>query len=79
MLMVTHRMLQVIVLKVINSLENDSIKLFEWFVNNQMKANKDKCHLLLSGSKNITINVEHKILGKCVCEKLLGVNVDYKL
>ena len=34
---------------VFNSLENDSVKLFKWFVNNQMKANKNKCHLLISG------------------------------
>ena len=34
---------------VFNSLENDSVELFQWFVNNQMKANKNKCHLLISG------------------------------
>ena len=31
---------------IINSLENDSIKLFKWFVDIEMKGNKDKCHLL---------------------------------
>ena len=30
---------------VINSLKNDSVKLFNWFSDNQMKANSDKCHL----------------------------------
>ena len=44
-----------------------------------MKANKDKCHLLIGGSENITINVDGNIIGKNICEKLLGVNVDYKL
>ena len=39
---------------VINSLENVSITLFKWFEDNQMKANKDKCHLLMSRSENIT-------------------------
>ena len=39
---------------VINALENDSIKLFKWLADNQMKANKDKCHLLISSSENIT-------------------------
>ena len=34
----------------INSHENDSTKLFKWFADNQMKANQDKCHLLISGS-----------------------------
>ena len=44
-----------------------------------MKANKDKCRLRISCSDNITINVDGNILGKSICEKLLGVNVDYKL
>ena len=35
--------------KVIKSLEEDSIKLFQWFSDNQMKANHDKCHLLVRG------------------------------
>ena len=44
-----------------------------------MKAKKDKCHLLISGSENITINVDGNITKKSICEKLLGLNVDYKL
>ena len=38
---------------VINSLENVSITLCKWFADNQMKANKDKCHLLISCSENV--------------------------
>ena len=64
---------------VINSLENVSITLFKWFADNQMKTNKDKCHLLVSCSENITINVDGNIIGKSICEKFLGVNIDYKL
>ena len=45
---------------VINSLENVSVTLFKWFADNQIKANKDKCHLLISCSENITINVDGK-------------------
>ena len=30
---------------VIKSLEDDSINLFKWFLDNQMKANSNKCHL----------------------------------
>ena len=33
-------------LNVITSLENPAEKLFEWFTNNHIKANHDKCHLL---------------------------------
>ena len=55
---------------VINLLESNSIKLIKWFVDNQMKANKDKCHLLISHGKNITINIDDVIIGKSICEKL---------
>ena len=44
-----------------------------------MKSKRDKCHLLISGSENITINVDGNIIEKSICEKLLGLNVDYKL
>ena len=44
-----------------------------------MKANKDKCHLLISGCENIIINADGNIIGKSICKNLLGVNVDYKL
>ena len=43
------------------------------------ESKKDKCHLLISCSENITINVDGNIIGKSFCEILLGVNVDYKL
>ena len=43
-----------------------------------MKAKKGKCHLLISGSENITINIDGNIIEKNICEKL-GLNVDYKL
>ena len=35
-------------LNVITSLENAAEKPFEWFINNHMKANHDKCHLIIS-------------------------------
>ena len=34
---------------------------------------------LISGSENITINVDGNIIGESIIEKLLGVNVDLKL
>ena len=42
--------------EVIKSLEKDSIKLFQWFSDNQMKANYNKCHLLVNGKNNVTMN-----------------------
>ena len=34
-----------------NRLEHDSYLAIEWFENNSMKLNQDKCHLLVSGFK----------------------------
>ena len=31
---------------------------------------------LISGSENITINVDGNIIGESICEKLVGVKVD---
>ena len=41
---------------VLDSLENASSKLLDWFSNNQMKANPGKCHLL----KSATASINHK-------------------
>ena len=58
---------------VINSLENDSIKLLKCFAGNQMISNKDKHHVLISDTENITINVDSNITKK-KNEKLSGGN-----
>ena len=38
---------------VIRILEHDSTKLFKWFSDNMMKANKDKCHLIVSSNEHV--------------------------
>ena len=39
---------------VINKLEESTNKLFQWFRNNHMKANADKCHLLVTGNYEVS-------------------------
>ena len=56
---------------VIKSLENTSVELFEWFSDNQMKANPDKCHFITSESKDLVINVENNQITNSKCENLL--------
>ena len=58
---------------VIRTLENDSVRLFKWFSNNQTKANKDKCHLLLSNKERVTIKIGETEIKSSNCEKLLGI------
>ena len=66
-------------LNVITSLENGAEKLFEWFANNHMKANHDKCHLLMSTLTPISIKVKDYIKKNTDNEKLLCVTADANL
>ena len=61
---------------VIRSLENDFVRLFKWFSDNQMKANKDKCHLLLSNKEKVTMKIGETEIKSSNCEKLLGIKID---
>lgn len=58
MRMTTNHVRSNIIEDVIKSLEKDSMNLFKQSRNNQMKPNKDKRNLLISGGKNITINID---------------------
>ena len=42
---------------VIASLEQVSEDLFNWFKNNRLKSNADKCHVLVSTNKSIGVNI----------------------
>ena len=53
--------------------------LFQWFMDNQMKANPDKCHFICSTNDTVNLIVENQIIGNSKSEKLLGVNFGYKL
>ena len=63
----------------IRILENDSIKLFKWFSDNMMKANKDKCHLIVSSDEHVSMKLEKIEIEGSNCERLLGVKIDSKL
>ena len=65
--------------EVLECLDNASVKLFEWFSNNQMKANPDKCHLLTSSMTRTSINIKGHIINNSKFKKLLGVTFDCKL
>lgn len=41
-----------------------------------MKVIPEKCHLLTSGSEEVTINAANNNIKNSKCEKLLGVNFD---
>ena len=64
---------------VIRTLENKSMRLFKWFSNNQIKTNKDKCHLPLSNEERVTIKIGETEIKSSNCEKLLEIKIDEKL
>ena len=43
----------------IESLEHATVEFFQWFSNNQMKANPDKCNLRTRKSEDILVNAEN--------------------
>ena len=65
--------------EVISQLEKSSKSIFEWFENNGMKANPDKCHLLLSKNENFEANINENNISNTSFEKLLGVTFDNQL
>ena len=44
-----------------------------------MKANKDKCHLLLSKKETVTMKIGEAEIKRSNYEKLLGIKIDDKL
>ena len=65
--------------EVIKRLETASVNLFKWFSDNQMKANQDKCHLIVSKNEKVSMHIGPFEIENTNCEKLLGVKVDSRL
>ena len=49
------------------------MKLFQWFSDNEMNANHDKCRLLISGKNNVTVIANGFKVTNTECEK--GITV----
>ena len=64
---------------VINGLQVSAEKVFQWFSDNQMKGNTDKCHLIMSTNNATELQIGDSSIKTSNCEKLLGVKIDYKL
>ena len=67
---------------VIMHLENDALKITEWFPNKYMKLNEDKCHLMIFGAKGsneTTIKIGQACVKDSTEENLLGITFDQSL
>ena len=66
--------------EVINSLKEASGNSFYWFAGNHIKANSDKCHLLVSSSDEVSICVDnYNIKSKKSGQKLNALFKSYPL
>ena len=64
---------------VISKLQSASLKLFQWFENNHLKANPGKSHLLLSSKSSIEMFIDDQKIQSSTSETLLGVTIDSEL
>ena len=67
---------------VISKLENDSKIVIEWFGNNYMKLNEEKCHFMIFGERtnqDVGISIGNCTVDNSQEEKLLGVLIDSNL
>ena len=65
----------------INRLEHDSLLATEWFENNRMELNQEKCNFLVSGykQKNIWARIGQTKIWENRKQKLLVVEIDSSL
>ena len=65
--------------EVVSELKAITQKLFTWFAQNEMKANLNKCHLLLSTTDAFNFEISETVIRNSNSKKLLGVTFDNKL
>ena len=59
--------------KVIKSLEKNIDKVFDWFLDNFLKANADKCHLLINTDENVALKIKNETITNSSNQKLFGI------
>ena len=64
--------------EIIQSLKHDSM-LFQWFSDNQMKCNINKCHLLVKKKDEVTIRIGDMKIKNSEYEKLPEIKADTEL
>ena len=65
--------------KAIKKLETASVKLFNWFPDNQMKRKQNKCQLIISKNENVSMCIDPFGNKNTNFEKLLRIKVDSRL
>ena len=53
--------------------------LFQWLSDNFLKANADKCHLILSTDEPFSINIDNEVIKNSSNKKLLQINLNNRM
>ena len=64
---------------VLSKLKNCIDSLFTWFIENHMKPNGDKWHLLVTTEKSVSINIDGSNVTNKREHKLIGIKFDSSL
>ena len=64
---------------ILSKLKNCTDSLFTWFKENQVKPNGDKCHLLVTIKKSVSIKIDGSNVKNKKEQKLLGIKFDSSL
>ena len=64
---------------ILGKLRNCTDSLFTWFKENHMKPNGDKCHLLVTTEKSVSINIDGSNVENKKEQKLLSIKLDSSL
>ena len=64
---------------VLSKVKNCTDSLFTWFKDNHLKPNDDKCHLLVTTEKSLSINIDVSNVKNKKEQKLLGIKFDSSL
>ena len=65
--------------EVIQKLEKAAKILFQWFSDNQMKANPDKGHFLCNANSEVSLTIETQKAKNSKFKKLLGIKIGVKI
>ena len=60
------------------NIEKNIDKLFDWFSGNFLKANPDKCHVLINTDENVALKIKNETITNSSNQELLGILINNK-
>ena len=63
----------------LNTVENETSLILNWFRMNEMKSNDDKCHLFVTNQDSVSVTLGKEIIVATDYVDLLGITIDRNL